>query len=159
MNTECHWCPCFCNYCILWLSAPSLTPHSAHSMRKQKQWPLRGTWGDSYTHMTNGSELLQLMTSRYLNVYICMYRSVIRVVCILYVQDNFDCHNGDISSLSSSLTEPDPASLRCSSSNSSLHLGYTVHTHTHTINCPSSDARWLSGQWRRSWSLCRVCVS
>ncbi|XP_040928872.1 synaptotagmin-like protein 1 [Betta splendens] len=41
-------------------------------------------------------------------------------------EDDFDLHNGDVSSLSSSLTEPDPASLKSSSSNSSLHLGYTL---------------------------------
>ncbi|XP_028255162.1 synaptotagmin-like protein 1 isoform X2 [Parambassis ranga] len=42
-------------------------------------------------------------------------------------EDLIDRHNGDTDSLSSSLTEPDPASLRTSSSNSSLHLGYTLN--------------------------------
>lgn len=40
--------------------------------------------------------------------------------------DLTDCHNGDSDSLSSSLTEPDPASLKTSSSTSSLHSGYTL---------------------------------
>uniref|UniRef100_A0A3P8WDZ1 Synaptotagmin-like 1 n=1 Tax=Cynoglossus semilaevis TaxID=244447 RepID=A0A3P8WDZ1_CYNSE len=50
--------------------------------------------------------------------------------------DDFDCFNGDTDSLSSSLTEPEPASQKTSSSNSSLHSGYTVCSHTHLINCP-----------------------
>ncbi|XP_069371973.1 synaptotagmin-like protein 1 isoform X2 [Paralichthys olivaceus] len=41
-------------------------------------------------------------------------------------QDDFDCHNGDTDSLSSNLTEPDPASLKTSSSTSSLQSGYTL---------------------------------
>uniref|UniRef100_A0A3Q1J0M5 Synaptotagmin-like protein 1 n=1 Tax=Anabas testudineus TaxID=64144 RepID=A0A3Q1J0M5_ANATE len=45
---------------------------------------------------------------------------------LLFACDDFECHNGDTDSLSSSLTEPDPASLKTSSSNSSLHLGYTL---------------------------------
>uniref|UniRef100_A0A3B5ALR7 Synaptotagmin-like protein 1 n=1 Tax=Stegastes partitus TaxID=144197 RepID=A0A3B5ALR7_9TELE len=40
--------------------------------------------------------------------------------------DLTDGHNGDSDSLSSSLTEPDPASLKTSSSTSSLHSGYTL---------------------------------
>ncbi|XP_024920864.1 synaptotagmin-like protein 1 isoform X2 [Cynoglossus semilaevis] len=41
-------------------------------------------------------------------------------------EDDFDCFNGDTDSLSSSLTEPEPASQKTSSSNSSLHSGYTL---------------------------------
>ncbi|KAK2830305.1 hypothetical protein Q5P01_018236 [Channa striata] len=41
-------------------------------------------------------------------------------------EEDFKCHNGDTDSLSSSLTEPDPASLKTSSSTSSLHSGYTL---------------------------------
>ncbi|XP_039977024.1 synaptotagmin-like protein 1 [Xiphias gladius] len=41
-------------------------------------------------------------------------------------EDDFDGHNGDTDSLSSSLTERDPASLKTSSSTSSLHSGYTL---------------------------------
>ncbi|XP_058474333.1 synaptotagmin-like protein 1 isoform X1 [Solea solea] len=40
-------------------------------------------------------------------------------------EDDFDYCNGDTDSLSSSLTEPDPASVKTSSSNSSLYSGYT----------------------------------
>ncbi|KAF3707510.1 Synaptotagmin-like protein 1 Exophilin-7 Protein JFC1 [Channa argus] len=41
-------------------------------------------------------------------------------------EDDFECHNGDTDSLSSSLTEQDPASLKTSSSTSSLQSGYTL---------------------------------
>lgn len=42
------------------------------------------------------------------------------------LEEEFDGHNGDTDSLSSSLTEPDPASVITSSSNGSLHSGYTL---------------------------------
>ncbi|KAM7373111.1 hypothetical protein PAMP_007991 [Pampus punctatissimus] len=41
-------------------------------------------------------------------------------------QEVFDGHNGDTDSLSSSLTEPDPASLKTSSSAGSLHSSYPL---------------------------------
>ncbi|KAM9340029.1 synaptotagmin-like protein 1 isoform 2-T2 [Symphorus nematophorus] len=41
-------------------------------------------------------------------------------------EEDFDGHNGDTDSLSSSLTEPDPASLKTSSSTGSLQSGYTL---------------------------------
>ncbi|XP_023268034.1 synaptotagmin-like protein 1 [Seriola lalandi dorsalis] len=41
-------------------------------------------------------------------------------------EDDFEHHNGDTDSMSSSLTEADPASLKTSSSTSSLHSGYTL---------------------------------
>ncbi|XP_070840968.1 synaptotagmin-like protein 1 isoform X1 [Chaetodon trifascialis] len=41
-------------------------------------------------------------------------------------EDDFDSHSGDTDSLSSSLTEPDPTSLKTSGSNGSLHSGYTL---------------------------------
>uniref|UniRef100_A0A7N8YEG3 Synaptotagmin-like 1 n=1 Tax=Mastacembelus armatus TaxID=205130 RepID=A0A7N8YEG3_9TELE len=41
-------------------------------------------------------------------------------------ENDFDGHNGDTDSLSSSLTEPDPSSLKTSSSASSLHSSYTL---------------------------------
>ncbi|XP_073319354.1 synaptotagmin-like protein 1 [Pagrus major] len=43
-------------------------------------------------------------------------------------EDDFDGHNGETDSLSSSLTEPepDPSSLKTSSSTGSLHSGYTL---------------------------------
>ncbi|XP_035849160.1 synaptotagmin-like protein 1 isoform X1 [Sander lucioperca] len=41
-------------------------------------------------------------------------------------EEDFDGHNGETDSLSSCLTEPDPNSLKTSSSTSSLHSGYTL---------------------------------
>ncbi|XP_059205985.1 synaptotagmin-like protein 1 isoform X2 [Centropristis striata] len=41
-------------------------------------------------------------------------------------EDEYDGHNGDSDSLSSCLTEPDPTSLKTSSSTGSLHSGYTL---------------------------------
>ncbi|XP_034748502.1 synaptotagmin-like protein 1 [Etheostoma cragini] len=41
-------------------------------------------------------------------------------------EEDVDGHNGDTDSLSSCLTEPDPNSLKTSSSTGSLHSGYTV---------------------------------
>ncbi|XP_053190078.1 synaptotagmin-like protein 1 [Scomber japonicus] len=41
-------------------------------------------------------------------------------------EENFDGHNGDTDSLSSSFTETDPASLKTSSSTSSLHSSYPL---------------------------------
>ncbi|XP_044027200.1 synaptotagmin-like protein 1 isoform X2 [Siniperca chuatsi] len=41
-------------------------------------------------------------------------------------EEDFNGHNGDTDSVSSSLTEPDPASLKTSSSTGSLHSGYTL---------------------------------
>lgn len=42
------------------------------------------------------------------------------------LEEDFDGHNGDTDSLSSSLTEPDPTSLKTCSSTGSLHSGYTL---------------------------------
>ncbi|XP_071776267.1 synaptotagmin-like protein 1 [Centroberyx gerrardi] len=41
-------------------------------------------------------------------------------------EEDSDCHNGDTDSLSSSVTDPDPTSLKTSSSISSLHSSYTL---------------------------------
>ncbi|XP_029369558.1 synaptotagmin-like protein 1 isoform X2 [Echeneis naucrates] len=41
-------------------------------------------------------------------------------------ENDYYSHNGDTDSMNSSLTEADPASLKTSSSNSSLHSGYTL---------------------------------
>uniref|UniRef100_A0A3B4U144 Synaptotagmin-like 1 n=1 Tax=Seriola dumerili TaxID=41447 RepID=A0A3B4U144_SERDU len=48
------------------------------------------------------------------------------VVVAMVTDDDFEHHNGDTDSMSSSLTEADPASLKTSSSTSSLHSGYTL---------------------------------
>uniref|UniRef100_A0A3B4X7K3 Synaptotagmin-like protein 1 n=1 Tax=Seriola lalandi dorsalis TaxID=1841481 RepID=A0A3B4X7K3_SERLL len=45
---------------------------------------------------------------------------------VVVAMDDFEHHNGDTDSMSSSLTEADPASLKTSSSTSSLHSGYTL---------------------------------
>uniref|UniRef100_A0A665WLE8 Synaptotagmin-like protein 1 n=1 Tax=Echeneis naucrates TaxID=173247 RepID=A0A665WLE8_ECHNA len=52
--------------------------------------------------------------------------SQIACVCVCVCQNDYYSHNGDTDSMNSSLTEADPASLKTSSSNSSLHSGYTL---------------------------------